>query len=711
MKTMNSIIMAVLVILSCNFVQSSNNPVFEGIPDISIYENSGKLQKIINLNQYTTAEERNLLNYEITRQTNTNLIDCFIEENIFITCNAPAKDSIGMSSITVKATDRNGASTEDNFNIVVSKKIEPKETIIVLERKKASLAPGTSTTIMFEATNNTGEKECYEITSKMPNEDLTEIEIKPAKNQFCIEDKQTIQFSIFISAFEDARAKTYFPMLSIISSKGTTITQTLELEVSNAGRPLNIERASDYFVCKKPYKQRIQLNIQNNVVNNQSSSQEFNLSASNPALLPKFEYSKISLMPGQQSEIGLIINTNNDTGLGEYAITITAENGDYKIKREIKINLVECDEDIIDVDVTPEIIYLRKGGQKTAIIKIYNKSKEEQGVFVSSEGDLENKVESGFIKLRAKEQKKINLDIKAGEQDAKGEYDLIIYVWNSKESEKKKIKVNVSAEHNIELEIPVNDYQKNAIVQGENKIFELVIYNYGDYEETIKASVKEVEGIQAKLSEENFKIKKNSSKKIYVAITPSYNVVPGNYEIPITVRSNRDGASQNLKITILKALQKIDLSFVSYPLQIEAVQGQEKEISFVIKNNLPTEAKNIIISLAENGKYFIMQPITIEKLGGFESVEVKAKIQPIESLENGLYTAKIELISNTFKESREMAIKVEREKIQEKSPAPATGLFSLTSGGIILSAIIVLIIAILAGIGANKLIQGKPNAT
>jgi uncharacterized membrane protein len=711
MKTLNAILLIVLSIFSCSFVQSSNNPIFEGIPDISIYENSGKLQKIINLNQYATGEEINPLNYEITRQTNNNLIDCFIEENIFVTCNAPQKDSIGMSSITIKATDSNGASKEDTFNIVISKRLEPKETIVVLERKKVSLAPGTSIAIMFEATNNTGEKECYEINSKLPNEDLTEVEIKPAKNQFCIEDKQTIQFSIFISAFESARTKTYYPTFNIISSKGPTITQNLEVDVSNTSNFLSIERASGYFVCKNPYKQKIQLDFQNNIGNDAGSSQEFNLSASNPVLLPEFEYPKISLRPSEQVGIGLMINTNPGTAFGEYAIKITAENKDYKIKREIKINLIECEEDIIDVYINPEIMDLKKGQQKTAIITIFNKSKEEQEVFVNSEGDLENKVESVFIKLKPQEQKKINLDIKAREQDEKGEYDLIVYVWNSKESEKKKIQVNVRAEHNIELEISGNDYQRNMIVQGENKVFELTIYNYGDYEETIKASVKEFGGIKAKLSEENFKIKKNSSKKIYVAITPGYEVVPGNYEVPITARSDSDGASQNLKITIVKAMQKIDLDIVSYPLQIEAVQGQEKEISLVIKNNLPSEVKNVIISIAENGKYFIMQPVAIERLNGFESVEIKAGIQPIESLEDGVYPVKIEIISNNFKKSQEMVIKVEREKISQKLATPATGLFSLTSGGIILSAIIVLIIAILAGIGANKLMQGKPNTT
>lgn len=707
MKTANLITTAFFSIIFFSAAYSAGEPALQGIPDISIYENSPQMQKAVNLANYAADDAgASGLSYEIARQTNTNLMDCFMEDSHYISCKAPKEDSTGMTSITARVTNSKGLSSEDTFNIVVSEKTEPKETSISLERESLTLAPGSSSAIMFEATNNTGDKECYRLTVSMPDDDRTEISARPAEEEFCIEDKQTASFSIIIQAHESARAALYSPALKLKADGGSTMSKTISVNVSNTSSPIGIDRASDYFVCIKPYSQKIEATIENNT----GSSQELMLSADNATLLPEFDYRTVSVGQGQDREIGITIHTTHETATGEYTITARAENSTHKVQREMQINLIECDDDIMSLEVTPEQRSISKGEEKTFTITVVNKSDEEQEIFISSEGDIENKVQYSSITLKANAQKKIDLDVRAAESDKKGEHTIKVYAWNSKESEEKKIKVTVASEHNIELEIPENSYASNSISAEKSGIYEIIVHNYGDYDEDVKVSVASQAGINAKLSDDSFEMKNNSSRKIYLAVSTELETPAGDYKIPITAKTKKDGAEQDLKVRITKAEPKTALELTSYPAQIEATQGNESEISFTIRNNSASEARNITISLHGNGKQFVMQPIAIERLGGMESATFKAKIVPSKELEEGVYPAKIEIRAKDFTKALEIKIKVSKASKPEEKPVPATGLFGLSGGSLILGGIMLLAILALAGIGANSIIEGKPNS-
>lgn len=94
-------------------VDEGCGPVFSLIPDQSVDENSGLNENLVDLHNYTTHhEDINEVNFSINSQTNTSVVDCFVENNRYISCETEP-DEYGVSEISVLADDGTYQDTQE----------------------------------------------------------------------------------------------------------------------------------------------------------------------------------------------------------------------------------------------------------------------------------------------------------------------------------------------------------------------------------------------------------------------------------------------------------------------------------------------------------------------------------------------------------------------------------------------------------------------
>ncbi|MDD3084131.1 MAG: hypothetical protein PHP82_03850, partial [Candidatus ainarchaeum sp.] len=101
-----------------NFVVNIQN----NSPTISIPNQekccSANLTKFINLKNYSMDEEKSLLTFNITGQSNSELINCFIEDNIYLSCSINYCDN-NYSDITVQVQDIFSETNDTTFRISI----------------------------------------------------------------------------------------------------------------------------------------------------------------------------------------------------------------------------------------------------------------------------------------------------------------------------------------------------------------------------------------------------------------------------------------------------------------------------------------------------------------------------------------------------------------------------------------------------------------
>jgi hypothetical protein len=95
-------------------------PVLEGLPDLSLRMNAPAQIRFIDLHQYTTDRDTPLsgITYYMVSQGNTALINCRLEANRYVSCDAPYAGRYGSSLITIEANDGEFAD-RDSFLVTV----------------------------------------------------------------------------------------------------------------------------------------------------------------------------------------------------------------------------------------------------------------------------------------------------------------------------------------------------------------------------------------------------------------------------------------------------------------------------------------------------------------------------------------------------------------------------------------------------------------
>ena len=620
-------------------------PTLQGVPDITVENDSGALHKFADLRNYAhdTEQDSGTLFYSIEGQGNYRLIDCFIEDEFFLSCGAPEQGLLGMNTVTVSATDGEGNTDTDTVNVNVVEPFTAQGIIFGAEKQNVVIEPGETINVTLSAENNTDEKECFSTGTFLDNDARDEISAEVSNDEFCLNAHENTSFSLSITAFTGARTGDYEAEVSLEGHSGTQ-REIIGVEVTDTENPLDIVRLGSFYVCREPYTQEIPIRLENN----SNSRETIALNAEHELLLPVFEFPETTLSAGGSDEMNLIIHTNASTALTEYRIPVYARSGNFYVERDIEFRLVECEENFFDLDVSPDKRSIERGSEQSFTITLKSASDEGQYVRLSAESDLPTQLESTEVFLPANGDESVRIKVKARESDEDGAHNVKVYAWNSSEAEDETVKAIVESEHKIGLSVENNDFEARACSATAEQVFEITVKNNGDFNETVEFNIGNPHSfIQAVLSDESIELGKGEEKKVYVFVAPSFDAPLGDYSISFNAESGAETQSEDLRFRVVEPNEIFTqnvIEVVSYPKEVEIAAGEEKTLSFTLRNTSNDEIENVSLRVygVDNGEVFIF-PISLGTLGARESVDVSRKITASENATHKIYAATLEV--------------------------------------------------------------------
>ncbi|MCK4884029.1 MAG: hypothetical protein KAS30_04110, partial [Candidatus Diapherotrites archaeon] len=342
-------------------------------------------------------------------------------------------------------------------------------------------------------------------------------------------------------------------------------------------------------------------------------------------LLPVFEFPRTTLSAGESDEFAMRIHTNKTTALTEYLVPVFARSNDYYVERDISFELIECEFDAFDLRVSPAELRIDKGNDDYFTVKVKSVIDEDQTVRLSVESPLPATLESYEVFLPAYSEVTQELQVEPRYSDDEATYRIKVHAWNSREREEEIVKVKVMPEHDLEIEIRNNDFDARICSATEGQIFEVIIRNNGDYDETVELEIdNDYEFIQALVSEDEIEVAEGTEKVVYVFVNPSYNAELGEHIIFIDIESDYQEFREELRFTVIESefLQKDVIEIISYPTDVEIMPGQDKILSFTIRNPTTEDIENVKITIFGTGNGVSIFPISIGTLEANEKVTV-----------------------------------------------------------------------------------------
>ncbi|MFH1392013.1 MAG: hypothetical protein ABIH20_06895 [Candidatus Diapherotrites archaeon] len=695
MNFLKHAILAITLILISMTAIAASTPEIEGVPDITIQMNADPMEKFVDLRDYAKDDFSSAGNlfYKIKNESNVHLIDCFIEDDYYVSCEAPMNGVLGTNTITVQVINSKGTADDDSFNVKVFSDAVPEQVIFSVDRDEVIIEPSDSINVVLTIENQYPERKCFELDAELDHDERDDIRAVPAKDSFCLNANEKTSLSMTITSFDDARADFYDVDVILDYGNGSRELR-VDVEVVDLENPLELVRTSDYYVCRTPYTQEIEVRLENN----SNRYQEIQLNAEHELLMPEFEYPVTRLAANDSDEMVMRIHVNQTTALTDYTIPVFIRSENHFVERDIKIRLIACEDNVFDLDVTPNEQRIERGDREFYTVILTSADDEAQNVRLSVDSDLPAELESYNVYLQAYGEVKLDLEVRARESDDDGNHKIKVTAWNSKETEQETVKAIVESEHKLEMIIENNDFEARICSATDGQVFEARILNTGDYDETVELTLAHVhESIQAILSEDEIDIEAGGEKTVYVFINPSYGTPLGNYTLTLIAESDHDELREQLRYKVVEAEQNAIegiIEITSYPREVVLVPGEEKLLSFTIKNPLYGRMDNVRLRFFGANNGITVFPMSLGSLEAGESITVKRTIKASESVSEKTYDSVIEVRADGYVTAVPMRIKITEtpEKEIDEEAGLLAGFAVLGGGEIILGGVIIIIL-------------------
>lgn len=406
------------------------------------------------------------------------------------------------------------------------------------------LEAGQTINTTVSVRNASTEQICFTIKTDSHND---EVSAEILGNEFCLSAGQATEVTLTVIAESSADEGTYEVELEF---EYNDVERFRAVNVHVLGsEDIDFEgTGTTYRICKTGYTKYIDLEITNNT----SVTQEVELTADDPLLIPTFDPSEIRLYAGETRNITLVFHINTTTELGLHTIDVFARTDDFYLEREVLVDLYECEDNPFTVAIATACKTLDNNESIDISFTVYNNLDEEQEVWIGVDSDLAVDLNATKLKLDANDSNRSYITVTGRLNDTNGEHTVDFYVWNSKGEVEKELCFRISEDHNILIEVLNNGVESVICSAQDLGVFEVLITNIGDHTETVYLSTENrYDSIDAEISDDEFELEAGESKTVYVAVNPSFDTPFGNKKIYLIATTEEfSDSDQMLEVTL-----------------------------------------------------------------------------------------------------------------------------------------------------------------
>ncbi len=310
----------------------------------------------------------------------------------------------------------------------------------------------------------------------------------------------------------------------------------------------------------------------------------------------------------------------------------------------------------------------------------------------------------GYFKGDSKQVTSVHVDGDAQDTDSKNSTDFSLTVPEDAEDGTYTVELEADggkgASDTLGLEVTVSkeevmqstftsEYPEQQGASGTTFSFDTTLVNNRATDQSYSLSAEAPSGWQVTFTPSgestnvaSLNVDAGSSQGLTVTVTPPQDVEKGDYTIPISAISAEDSLSQDLSVSIT-GTYSVSLSTPDGRLSLDAYADKETSVTLSITNNGNVDLTNLnLTSTAPTNWDVSFSESTIDTLEAGATKEVTAYIKPAQDVVTGDYVTDITIKNDSASSMAEFRVSV-------KTP---------TTWGIVAVAIIVVLVAVLAGI-------------
>lgn len=311
---------------------------------------------------------------------------------------------------------------------------------------------------------------------------------------------------------------------------------------------------------------------------------------------------------------------------------------------------------------------------------------------------------TGYFKGDSKQVTSVHVDGDAQDTDSKNSTDFSLTVPEDAEDGTYTVELEADggkgASDTLELEVTVSkeevmqstftsEYPEQQGASGTTFSFDTTLVNNRATDQSYSLSAEAPSGWQVTFTPSgestnvaSLNVDAGSSQGLTVTVTPPQDVEKGDYTIPISAISAEDSLSQDLSVSIT-GTYSVSLSTPDGRLSLDAYADKQTSVTLSITNNGNVDLTNLnLTSTAPTNWDVSFSESTIDTLEAGATKEVTAYIKPAQDVITGDYVTDITIKNDSASSMAEFRVSV-------KTP---------TTWGIVAVAIIVVLVAVLAGI-------------